>query len=485
MKDLNGNEGHRLNVGHWHFCALAAALLTTLVSLPVHGAVIVTNIANFGMAAAPSGDMIQATDGYWYGPQLIAVGVHGGGGIFRMSASGSYTEYPADATNDAPDFLIEGKDGNFYGLSSYGVNPYPNHDLANYGSVFQFLTNGTFTALATFAGTNGSTPVSLVQTDDGNFYGVTMYGGVGFTSNSLSGYGTIFRIDTNGTFTTLYYFTGSTNDGAYPYRLAAGSDGNVYGATEAGGADTNATLTSQTGIYPSYGFGTAFVVHPDGTVALKASFTLSNNVGAEVTYLARGSDGNVYGTTGSGGLYGKGTIFEFCTNGTLSPVAAFDGTNGAFPQSVLQASDGGFYGVSVGNGETPYPNVYRWSPAGGIVPLYSFTFGTPWGPYPLLGLAQGTNGLFYGQGAGQNQGFIFQISLPVAPVVQPAISAGALNLTWNAVPGQTYQVQYTSDATQTNWTNFGSPITATNGTLSLPDSTGTAQQRFYRVVIAP
>jgi uncharacterized repeat protein (TIGR03803 family) len=68
-----------------------------------------------------------------------------------------------------------------------------------------------------------------VQGRDGDFYGTTQ-GGVGVGS----GYGTVFKIGTNGVLTTLYSFTGG-NDGGKPAWLVQGTDGNFYGTTSLGG----------------------------------------------------------------------------------------------------------------------------------------------------------------------------------------------------------------------------------------------------------
>ncbi|MGA2373128.1 MAG: choice-of-anchor tandem repeat GloVer-containing protein [Candidatus Korobacteraceae bacterium] len=90
----------------------------------------------------------------------------------------------------------------------------------------------TLTTLASFNGANGAELyASLVQGSDGNFYGTTYSGGA-------NDYGTVFKITPTGTLTTLYSFCSQTNcvDGKYPYAgLVQGSDGNFYGTTSLGG----------------------------------------------------------------------------------------------------------------------------------------------------------------------------------------------------------------------------------------------------------
>jgi hypothetical protein len=68
---------------------------------------------------------------------------------------------------------------------------------------------------------------------------------------------------------------------------------------------------------------------------------------------------------------------------------------------------------------------------------------------------------------------------PITPAFDP--SSGTFNLTWSAVSNLTYQVQYNLDLTTTNWIDLGSPITATNGSVSTADAVGSDVQRFYRV----
>jgi hypothetical protein len=71
-----------------------------------------------------------------------------------------------------------------------------------------------------------------------------------------------------------------------------------------------------------------------------------------------------------------------------------------------------------------------------------------------------------------------------APVFQAVtLSGGAIALHWTATAGLTYQPQYKTDLTRTNWINLGAPITATNGAVSASDVAPADPQRFYRVML--
>jgi hypothetical protein len=58
---------------------------------------------------------------------------------------------------------------------------------------------------------------------------------------------------------------------------------------------------------------------------------------------------------------------------------------------------------------------------------------------------------------------------------------GTINLTWDALTGLVYQVQYKTNLLQTNWINLGAVITATNVTVTATNLIGPDPQRFYRL----
>ena len=107
------------------------------------------------------------------------------------------------------------------------------------GTVFK-LSNGKETVLHSFSGPDGIYPQSSVVLDSaGNLYGTATNGGLGGTH----GPGTVFKIDTTGTFTVLHQFQVGTGDGFFPIGgLVLDSAGNLYGITSTGGASNAGTI---------------------------------------------------------------------------------------------------------------------------------------------------------------------------------------------------------------------------------------------------
>jgi len=89
---------------------------------------------------------------------------------------------------------------------------------------------------------------------------------------------------------------------------------------------------------------------------------------------------------------------------------------------------------------------------------------------------------------GQSNPAIVTLDLSVLPplnIQTTAKSDNAFTLNWSALMGRAYQVQFKTDLTQTNWTNLGSRVTATNITMTAFDPVGSDPQRFYRVQLLP
>ncbi|MFZ0733891.1 MAG: choice-of-anchor tandem repeat GloVer-containing protein [Candidatus Sulfotelmatobacter sp.] len=276
----------------------------------------------------------------------------------------------------------------------------------------------TFTSLASFNGANGANPGlgSLIQGADGNFYGMTINGGV---SND----GTIFKISSSGTLTTLYNFCShlSCTDGKFPFGvLVQATDGNFYGTTNAGGA---------------HGLGEIFRITASGTLTTLYSFcSQASCTDGQAPYagLVQGTDGNLYGTT-------TNTFFKMTTRGALTTLYSFctqqSCTDGVDPQGALvQSTNGAFYGTTISGGANSCGTIFEITATGKLTTLHSFN--TTDGCMPGAALVLATNGNFYGTtsvGGTNNAGTIFKIT-----------SSGVLTTLYNF-------------CTQTNCTDGGSP----------------------------
>jgi uncharacterized repeat protein (TIGR03803 family) len=102
-------------------------------------------------------------------------------------------------------------------------------------------------------------------------------------------------------------------------------------------------------------------------------------------------------------------VFKITPTGTLTVLHTLNGTTDGFiPVSLVQATDGNFYGVAADGGTSSNPNcanggcgtLFQITPTGSYSVLYNFDFTTgnpsPYGNYPGATQVQHTNGQLYG-----------------------------------------------------------------------------------------
>jgi uncharacterized repeat protein (TIGR03803 family) len=261
----------------------------------------------------------------------------------------------------------------------------------------------TLTTLIDFNGTNGLTPYAPpVQGRDGNFYGTTGGGG----ANS----GTIFKITPDGTLTTLHQFTGSDGDGPVA-PLVLGVDGNFYGTAEYGGSGS---LN-----------GTVFRITPEGQFNVLYQFCSPPNCPDgynAAAGLVQGPDGNFYGATvggGTGNIYnGGGTIYKISPTGKLTTLYSFcslaNCADGMSPYDGLTLGTNGLlYGTTAFGGANGQGTLFEISLSGKLTTLFNFK-GFVHGPAPdASALTQASDGSFYGttyNGGSKSGGSVFRFS---------------------------------------------------------------------------
>jgi uncharacterized repeat protein (TIGR03803 family) len=282
-----------------------------------------------------------------------------------------------------PNGLMRANDGNLYGTTQLGNAA----GTLGLGTIFKLTTNGIYTTLISFSATGdspaGSYPsTTLVEDTNGNFYGMTEFDG----TNDV---GTVFQLTPNNTLNGLYAFTGGSDGYGTTTPLIIGNDGLLYG----------------TGYGGDNGQGNIFGITPDGAFTNLYSFTGGEDGAAPAGGLMQGSDGNFYGMTDAGGANGYGTIFKMSPEGALSSLYAFaNGPGGYQPVGeLIQGTDGFLYGATEYSGTNLAGAIYqepgtlfRITTNGTMTILDQFNVGLLDGINPHAGMIQGSDGNYYG-----------------------------------------------------------------------------------------
>ena len=364
--------------------------------------------------------------------------IPGCGTIFKLDTSGDVTVLHSFAGQDglypsAP--LVQIAGGRLYGTTVFGGVNIPDCLIngtsiaAGCGTVFSYDLSSGYALLYSFGpfySPLGAGPfASLLQGNNGILYGTTDVGGIDGCAGTLgtlsqTGCGSIFSINGSNAPVSLHQFSGL--EGAYPgAALLQGADGNFYGTTSGGGVLTCSS-------YASVGCGTVYKMSSSGSISTLHAFSETDGAFPS-SMLAIGSDGYMYSTTVFGGSstcsggaqwQGCGTIFKIDLAGDFTPLHSFAGPDGAYPNALMLATDGYFYGTTVGGGDAACAGRYgpgcgtlfRMDSAGNLTVLYSFT-GKSDGSWPESAVIQGTDGNLYGTtvyGGANDDGVVFRVS---------------------------------------------------------------------------
>ena len=297
----------------------------------------------------------EGTDGYYPFASLVLDkkgnlygttywgGTYGYGTVFMVTPSGTETilhSFDRRVEGYWPTTsLVIDKQGNLYGTTNDG-------GIYDNGTVFMVTPSGTATVLHKFNsdGTDGYKPNDgLILDAKGDLLGSTMYGGA-------YGGGTVFELTASGTEKILWNFDSSGTDGYYPCTgLVRDKKGYLYGATNAGGANT---------------YGTVFQMKRSGKKE-KTLFSFNPDNGTDGDYptaaLVLDQTDNLYGMTPcTFGIYGYGTVFEVTPSGTETVLHSFnwDGTDGYYPYGGLVFDKlGNLYGTTVYGGAHDFGTV--------------------------------------------------------------------------------------------------------------------------------
>ncbi len=350
----------KINAINAQTASSTAAATATPTSTPALGLTSLYSFTNGTDGAAPSGDLILS-GGILYGTTYSG-GAHNFGAIFSIPVAGGTPTTLYSFTN--------GNDGSnpqgsltLYGGALYGTAR--NGGAHTYGTIFKINTNGTgFSTLYSFTGgADGAWPNCTLTVSGTVFYGVN----VGpFSGGS---YGTLYSYDTsNSTFSTLYTFSGGA-DGASPWGKVVIDGSMLYGMAYEGGVSNLGSI---------YSFDT-------GNSTFSTLYSFSGN--ADGSYPAGSlvmSGTKLYGMIPNNA---HGKIFEYDTgNSILTTLYNFtNGTDGANPSGSLVISGTTLYGMAK-SGASAYGTIFSFETGGSVfTPLYAFTNGAD-GSNPNAGL---------------------------------------------------------------------------------------------------
>lgn len=324
-----------------------------------------------GDGAWPYGGVILDKNGNLYGT-TDAGGANDAGAVFELMppqvSGGSWTEsilYSFGANNNDGRTPLAGLAidslGNLYGTTPYGgANKSKACASDGCGAVFELTPpsgSGAWveTILHNFGGQDGLDPYSPVVFDNqGDLLGTTLYSGA-YNCGSCGIVYLLKRPAISGDpwqEIVLHRFVGGA-DGSRPFSALTIEGDTAYGTTSQGGTDNRGVVYQ---IKRANGSWQESVVYSFGT----------GTDGGDPTGSLIFLGGSLYGTTGGGGLYGNGTVFQLTPSGTSWNEAILysfgSAPDGAFPDGGVVYQNGSLYGTTESGGLIGAGTAFRISP---------------------------------------------------------------------------------------------------------------------------
>jgi uncharacterized repeat protein (TIGR03803 family) len=342
--------------------------------------------------------LIESPDGNFYGTAVGGgTGLNAQGTVFKMTPSGkvsviySFFEQPSGLLpyGSAPNGLVEGTDGFLYGVTTF-------NGPLGLGLAFKLSKSGTIVDLhdfcAGFECNDGAYPAFVTQALDGNFYGTT--GPSGYPADVL------FRLSPTGAFKVMHTFGApkAPKDGDGAFGLLQAPDGTFYSATVAGAqnspfntvfrfapksdaykilhgfdfSDYAASNLAQAPTGELFGLQVNSQLYEISTAGDYQSLGPLSSTQYLDGEILMASDGNLWGNFQGGDCGDQGMVFAATTAGKVLQNILFDcNTIGQQLGSMIQAANGKFYGVTLGNGgvsQTGLTNGTIWVLDAGLPP---------------------------------------------------------------------------------------------------------------------
>lgn len=422
--------------------AVVGIALATVAS---NAGVEVTNVTT--ISGSTRGPLAVADDGNFYGATISG----GGGTLYRVSTTGSYTNFHTLSLSNGvqPFGGLYGNGRSFYGSTSQGG---ANGD----GTIFCVTTNLNFVKVFDYNHNTvggGSLAPPLLLNDI--LYFTTTGGG----TNNVGGIG---AVSTNGTLLGWHSFNSTTHGSLCRSRPVQGTNGLLY-------------VTLQTG--STYGAGAIVSFSPNPTnmaPTLVVAFTNGIDGGYPGTTLTLMDDGRLYGT--SGGTYPR--MYKLNENNTINTQVIMDEAGSLTQVTAGPTGSRAIFLVFNYGGEV---ELLRYTREDNSLVELGEMDAVPPADIACNALAVGMDNNLYTVKVYTPQHFV-RLSVPLTPNITKVknVNLGTNEITLVTVAGQEYTLKATSSLA-TGFTNSFT-FTATSGVSVVVDTQAWPKQ-FYRAFV--